>query len=127
MGTRSTISLETKEGKFKKVYCHWDGYPSHNGKILLNHYKTYNDVDKLLNLGDMSILGEKCDGEPGHSFETKKELQTVYYGRDRGEDNVSFQIFDDYRSIPKEEYNYLFKNDKWFVDGEKLTLNMCKD
>ena len=34
MGTRSTIALEYADGTVEQVYCHWDGYVSHNGLIL---------------------------------------------------------------------------------------------
>ena len=26
--------------QFIGIYCHWDGYPSHNGAILLHHYQS---------------------------------------------------------------------------------------
>ncbi len=28
------------DGIIKSIYCHWDGYPSNNGKILLEHYNS---------------------------------------------------------------------------------------
>lgn len=38
MSTRSTIAIENANGTIKKVYCHFDGYIEHNGKILAEHY-----------------------------------------------------------------------------------------
>ena len=38
MGTRSTIALEYADGTVHQVYCHWDGYLEHNGRILQEHY-----------------------------------------------------------------------------------------
>lgn len=38
MSTRSTIAIEHADGTVKKVYCHYDGYISHNGKILAEQY-----------------------------------------------------------------------------------------
>lgn len=41
MSTNSTISLFLEDqNKFMTVYCHSDGYLSHNGKILKEHYTT---------------------------------------------------------------------------------------
>ena len=39
MATRSTIAMKTPEGKIRAIYCHWDGYPEHNGKMLLDNYQ----------------------------------------------------------------------------------------
>lgn len=38
MGTRSAIVLKREDGKYQGIYCHWDGYPSNNGKILFENY-----------------------------------------------------------------------------------------
>jgi hypothetical protein len=34
MGTRSVIARPTPEGGFCGTYCHYDGYPAHQGRIL---------------------------------------------------------------------------------------------
>lgn len=63
MSTRSYIGYKTKDGSVNYIYCHWDGYPSNNGKILFNHYKCAKKVKKLVALGDLSSLGstlEEC-------------------------------------------------------------------
>ena len=38
MATRSRIAIEKQDGTVDSIYCHWDVYLSHNGKILFNHY-----------------------------------------------------------------------------------------
>ena len=63
MSTRSDIIVHLSNGKWARVYCHWDGYPSHNGKILFKHYNTQKLAEKLIKHGDMSSLGKKC-GKP---------------------------------------------------------------
>jgi hypothetical protein len=40
MSTRSTIAIENENGTIKKVYCHYDGYIKHTGRILLNQYSS---------------------------------------------------------------------------------------
>ena len=44
MGTRSSIAIKTEDG-IKAIYCHWDGYVDHNGKILKEFYNT--EVSKI--------------------------------------------------------------------------------
>lgn len=94
MSTRSFILMETKESaetrEYPGIYCHWDGYPSYNGNILLNHYKNRDKVEKLISLGDLSSLGPNIDPDPSqpHSFDDDQPGVCVFYGRDRGEENV---------------------------------------
>ena len=56
MSTRSLICKELPSGKFRTIYCHYDGYLEHNGEILCDVYDTPEKVDKLLDLGDLSQL-----------------------------------------------------------------------
>ena len=56
MATRSLIALDNTD-VFTSIYCHWNGYLSGVGKSLLENYKDINDVEELLELGDLSTLG----------------------------------------------------------------------
>lgn len=40
MATHSSITVKTSNGKFKTVYCHFDGYPEGVGKTLALHYNS---------------------------------------------------------------------------------------
>ena len=82
MGTRSIIAKETDKG-FESIYCHWDGYVEHNGKILKEHYQDPNKVDELIDLGDISSLGDEI-GEK-HDFDDHDPKVVTAYHRDRGE------------------------------------------
>ena len=119
MATRSTISLLLPTGQIKTIYAHWDGYLSHNGKILLEHYTTREKIEALLDLGALSVLAESIEKPKGHSFDKAVSGYTVFYGRDRGEDGVEARIYTNFEDIPFEEYNYLFKDDVWYVDRGK--------
>ena len=142
MATRGTISIvteRTKDGSGRTIYSHWDGYPSNNGRILLEHYKDAKKVKELIDLGDISVLAENVSpGKEGirrkmnekyeydliptkepHSFDEPHQGVVIAYGRDRGEKNVEATIFigktpDKKRS---EEYDYLFveSENKWYV------------
>ena len=128
MGTRSTIALEFADGTVEQVYCHWDGYLAHNGKILRDNYSNPFILRDLIDLGDISslgkIVGTKHPFSP-HEGETQKALYeaaqaagaTTFYGRDRGETGIeakTFANFEDYKANHQyEEYEYILRN----VDG----------
>ncbi len=134
MATRSTIALEFADGTVQMVYCHWDGYLEHNGKILQEHYMDPFKLQKLIDLGAISSLAPSIDKPEGHSFDKSVDGYTVFYARDRGEDlHISkFKDFQEYaREHQREEYSYILRNVNgvatWFVetyghDGEFLTL-----
>ena len=105
MGTRSTIALEYADGTVGQIYCHWDGYLSNNGKILLNYYQDPYKVRELLDNGDMS------------SLDTDVDSCTFY--KERGEDcpQSMFKDFADYvENHQYEEYEYILRKDgNWYV------------
>ena len=106
MGTRSTIALEYADGSVGQVYCHWDGYLSNNGKILLNHYQDPFKVRELLDNGDMSSLDTSVEG--------------CSFYKERGEDCPQ-RMYKDYaefrREAQGEEYNYILRRDgNWYVE-----------
>ena len=110
MATRSRIAIETEDGSVQSIYCHFDGYPSHNGEILLNHYD-YEKTLQLIELGDISFLDKSLD-------------ETIAYARDRGEDaaNTKAQIKPNIESFFNgdiEEWGYLIT-----TNGEWLTKSM---
>ncbi len=145
MATRSTIAIEYADGTVHQVYCHWDGYLEHNGKILQEHYSNPFILRDLIDLGDISSLGPIIgtkhpfsphgDGDRAAYDAAKNAGATTFYGRDRGETRVSARKFKDFqeyaREHQREEYEYILRqvNGKaqWFVsfygtDDEYLTL-----
>lgn len=117
MSTRSVIAI--REGElFKSVYCHFDGYPEHNGVILYKHY----DLEKtkqLIALGDLSSLGEEIGQQHDFSDITKPKW-CKFYGRDRQETDVDFVVDKDLDSFLEHaeqrgaEFYYVLMNNKWF-------------
>ena len=114
MATRSNINVKVGD-KYHSVYCHWDGYVSHNGAILLEHYNSQELAEKLVAEGDMSVLGPQCDKPEGHSYDTPAEGRTVYYGRDRGEEDVGMRVVDE--PLFEQSYSYVWDGEKWLVRG----------
>ena len=62
MATRSLIGKQNADGTITSIYCHFDGYPEHNGVILQEHYSTPVSVGELLALGNLSVLAEQIGG-----------------------------------------------------------------
>lgn len=140
MGTRSTIALEFADGTVQQVYCHWDGYLSHNGRILQEYYSDPFKLRELIDLGDLSSLRPNIGKQhafsqfslPAEEVEAyKKETEDMctFYGRDRNESGVSakkFKDFADYKANHQyEEYEYILRacGDKavWFVANHSDT------
>ena len=72
MATRSLIGIKLEDNIVKTIYCHWDGYPAHTGKLLVDNYSTPATITELMELGDLSSLAETPD-------------QCKAYHRDRNE------------------------------------------
>lgn len=95
MSTRSLICEEIGEDKYKTIYCHWDGYLTHNGAMLLDHYNTKEKLEELLAIGNISELKPIINPEPNlpHSFDGEQQENVVIaYGRDGGEKNQESKI-----------------------------------
>jgi hypothetical protein len=106
MGTRSTIAMEYADGTIGQVYCHWDGYLDHNGKILQNYYTDPFKVRELLDGGDMSSLSETVAGCSFYSERGETCPQRMY------KDFAGFR-----KEAQGEEYNYILRRDgKWYVE-----------
>jgi hypothetical protein len=132
MGTRSAIGVLHGD-KAKVVYCHWDGYLSHNGQILLEHYNSAK-ANHLVALGGLSSLRTEVEIPEGveHSFDKPAENITVFYGRDRGETGQEFKVcFTDtemYQNFDWCEYFYLMKDGVWYVsEGEDSKWKLLSD
>lgn len=142
MATRSRIGIVNDNGTVTSIYCHWDGYISNNGKILLEHYTDKEKVEKLISLGSISSLARNVDPDPKggtfrgkynpekdeyekkpakgvHTFDSPQEGVVVAYHRDRGEDWEDVKPRED-KSVKDfidgdwEEYGYLFVDGAWY-------------
>jgi hypothetical protein len=112
MSSRSIIAIQ-KGRTTTTIYCHFDGYPTSVGKILYDNYTDEKKINELMELGNLSSLGE-----------TIKDC--VFYIRDRHEpadENKAVIIPAIYGKQPKQilelldsgqNYLYLFKDGIWF-------------
>jgi hypothetical protein len=106
MSTRSRIGIENPDGTILSIYCHNDGYPSFNGKVLEQYYSNREKLIELINLGDISSLGIDLE-------------LTIAYHRDRGEEKYSAYKDKDLKEfeswiVEDVEYGYVFTlNNTW--------------
>jgi len=126
MSTRSNIGIRNADGTIKYIYCHFDGYPEHNGKILTENYTNINRVNELLKLGDLSVLG-KFIGEK-QDFDNRVRDYCLAYGRDRGETGVSSSIstLENLLSNTAIDYVYIFDGQYWecYDTNTKESINL---
>lgn len=122
MSTRSRIGIVEPDGTVKSIYCHHDGYPSYNGRILKEAYNTVERIEKLMALGNISGLGEYLD-ENEAKGRTNKDIVCAYC-RDYKEDfkdnapRTSASVDDYMNFVVKSvdyDYVYLFKDGKWNI------------
>ena len=123
MSTHSAILRKREDGQYEGIYCHFDGYLSHNGRILKEHYKDPEKVKGLIALGDLSALGTYLDLPEGekHSYAKPIKDVTIAYHRDRDEDlriavgptreSVVEQI-DGSRNV------YIYEDGKWIYNSK---------
>ena len=111
MGTPCAIGMKMADGSVKAIRCNFDGYTAGAGATLGFWYTQQEYVEKLLELGDLSSLGETID-------------DCVAYHRDRGEKlnpAVEFNSAEDFRRTGKAkmcaDFLYLFEDGQWSTFG----------
>ena len=120
MGTRSRIGIQLQDNSILSVYCHYDGYPAFNGRVLRDNYDTIEKVRNLIDGGDMSCTWTNA----GWNNETLPESGPLHYTA-RGESLESNaprydeSIFDFLDKKNNEEYAYI-----WTVNNEWKCLDM---
>ena len=87
MGTRSAIGYIRPDGSIRAVYCHWDGYPSHQIPILEEHYASTRKVQALIRPGSMSSLRREQRWDSTYTpegYSPSRAPQPLYH-HERGE------------------------------------------
>ena len=143
MGTRSRIGVMHGD-KVKSVYCHWDGYVAHNGRLLQDHYDSAK-ANQLVAMGDMSslgrVIGEAHPFSPHTSAEDKALFEAAqeagyctFYNRDRGETGTDFKVAHTFEEFLDQadgcgaEYYYIMKDGVWYCgdtyDNTPLSMSL---
>jgi len=79
MATRSAIAIETGLPEMgpciiHAVYCHWDGYVTNNGALLLKYFDSLPSAVALIKGGSISSLGEGIDKTVFHCRDMDREM-----------------------------------------------------
>ena len=136
MSTRSLIAVVHGDN-YKTVYCHWDGYLSHNGRILQKHYDSPK-ANNLVAMGSISSLkaniGRKhpfsafdVPGMSPSAWENKYGNMTTFYGRDRDEKGQEFVTHTSKESLLEHfneswcEFCYIMKDGVWYMFDQNNT------
>jgi len=120
MATRSLIGIVNEDKTITAIYCHFDSYINHTGKILFEYYKDRSKITQLMKLGDISFLEKNLYPTTDlHDYVNPEKNVVVAYSRDRNE-TLKYSTFNDTHSFIKEKgnysYLYLFTLDnKWTV------------
>ena len=134
MATRSAIGYINIDGTVTGTYCHWDGYPEHNGAVLKESYTNTDKIRQLIAGGEISSLDDEIgEKHPFSQFEENmtseefiqaKRNYTTYYHRDRGEEwervkpNTFAGVpeFIDHYDPCGCEYYYIWNGKEWLVN-----------
>jgi hypothetical protein len=117
MSTHCGISVKV-DGKYRTIYCHWDGYPKYMLPMLQENYNTYDLAAKLVSFGDASSIEARLEPSPDstHSFDSPEKGVCVFYHRDRGQDWAETYPVDcsTRKDVAEQFYHaYIFENDRW--------------
>lgn len=124
MATNASIIRKTETGKFEGIYCHFNGYLAAVGTRLQNHYQDPAKVAALIDLGDISTLGERVEPVGPHTWLNPEKGTTLAYGRDRGEKGTEKQTADTAEQLAEEigarSEVYVFADGAWTHNGRPL-------
>tara|TARA_R100001509_G_scaffold136095_1_gene89917 strand:+ start:3446 stop:3922 length:477 start_codon:yes stop_codon:yes gene_type:complete len=112
MSTRSLICYEDEQTKkISSIYCHFDGYLEHNGRILNAHYKDFVTVKELVDGGNIRCLSNTIeDTEYFKNLEDRDGSEE----QERTQTHLNqYMLFDYLRADIFIEWVYLFKDGTW--------------
>jgi hypothetical protein len=108
-----------EDGTVSSIYCHWDGYPENNGRLLREHWDDAYLVEHLIALGDLSYLSKEI-GEKQDFDNPTDDDWCLAYMRDRGEKGKHARGWADVDSFihgaPNRycaDYIYLWQDGMW--------------
>lgn len=105
MGTRSRVAVMHGD-VCKSVYCHYDGYLEYTGQILNDFYGSV-EANELVARGDNSGV--------------QKTIAEMNFYRDRGEEDVSWQVAHTFEEFLEQvencfaEYYYVMRDGEWYA------------
>ena len=106
MSTRSFICVAGEESGVRGIYCHYDGYPEHVGKILVEHHNSIGAAEKLI--GGPQIRNFDHDGTVGRFGDGPSDASEIYDTKEEAL-NSGFDYF----------YQFSRKTNSWKCFGRR--------
>ena len=131
MSTRSAIICKTPEG-YKGVYCYWDGYLEGVGYTLQSNFRSQEDAEALVALGDLSEVAGCVRITPigNHSYDNPEEGTVVAYHRDRGDRYNKALPYPTLQAcslrIGRHGHVYFFDGENWLHNGQAFKVKVSK-
>lgn len=116
MGTRSRVAVMHGD-VCKSVYCHYDGYLDHTGRVLLEHYDS-TLANALVARGDNSGV--------------QPTLEEMNFYTDRGETDVEYTVAHTFEEFLEQvercfgEYYYVMRDGVWYAGCVYETQGLIK-
>ena len=107
-GDREDLS---NEPYIRSIYCHWDGYPSHMGKVLHQSYGTIDLVNELLDKGDARLID--VTGESEHYMNSEGGCSSDTMTVNRFTEHFLEEY--NYIAIPVPNEDGFYTNVEWVV------------
>lgn len=79
MSTRSMIAVINQDGTGQFIYCHCDGYPEWNGRLLLHKYPTRKDAMSIIRMGDLASLGKSLKPKADFDDDARHEGTNAHH------------------------------------------------
>lgn len=123
MSTNALIAIKFNDGNCLYTTVNWDGYLSHAGKVLYNHYNTKEEVHNLIEKGEIRSFY--------YNGVTEDDIVAEYYD-DYDDGDCPFPILVEDIEDEFMEYNYVFdvESNTWetsFVDNsEEIVMELGK-
>lgn len=94
MGTHCYIAKQVGPDQYRTIYCQLDGYLEEVGAKLAGYFDTEEQVDRLLDMGDVYSLQQKLTPDPSmpHTPSNTQKDVSVFYGREYGESGMEATI-----------------------------------
>ena len=117
MGTRSRVAVMHGD-VCKSVYCHYDGYLDHTGRVLQEYYDSA-AANQLVALGDNSGV--------------QPTVEEMNFYKDRGEEDVGYRVAHSFEEFLDQvescfgEYYYVMRDGVWYAGCVYETQGLIKN
>jgi hypothetical protein len=126
MSTRSRIAERIKgTDRYRSIHCQMDGYPEHNGLILMKHFDTDEKASGLIDGGVMS--NKETGGVEINRWSCDPNAKPIF----EVEDGTLDALMEEFRDSDA-EYLYVWEDQTWhcfkcgIMDRRQTEINMEK-